>query len=127
MSVQGTIQQSISISAGGAGINGYTQSVGNSAPLISVVFPANSNNTQFNGIVFNNATLQQIFLWSDKGMTIRFQNAAAPVATIVLQPGSPFPWTAGDGYFPNPFNAPVNTVFITTTQASQLKGYLITP
>lgn len=127
MSLTGTVTQSISISSGGAGLNGYTQAVGNSAPLISYTFPANSNNTQINTIVFNGLTLQQIFLWSDKGCAIRFQNAASPNPLITLQPGSPYVWNAGDGYHTAPFNAAVNTVFISCTQACQLKGYYITP
>lgn len=87
-------------------------------------FPAGSVNVSLT-LAFPFATLQQIILLSDKGMTLKFNSTSTPTPTIVLQPGSPFEWNSSDGYFANLFTANITVVFVSCTPASRLSGFIL--
>jgi hypothetical protein len=122
--VSSTVTRSIALSSGSGSISGYSTAAGSSLTNVSAQFAAGSVNAPLT-IAFPFATLQQIFLVSDKGMTIKFNSSSSPVPTLVLQPGSPFEWNAGDGYFANIFTANITTAFVTCTPASRLGGYYL--
>lgn len=128
MSILAIVTRSISFSPSFPNVNGTTQSVGGlSTPIVPIGpsgYPAGSTNVLLT-MAFPYATLQEVFLWSDKGMTLKFNSSSSPVPQIVLQPGSPFEWNSSDGYFANPFTANVTAVYISCTPASRLQGYVL--
>jgi len=127
MPVLATVTRSISFTPSFPTINGYTQSQGgvNTALVpIQASFPANSVNTSYS-LAFPYATLQEIFLWSDKGMTLRFNSTGSPVPQITLQPGSPYEWNSSDNYFASQFNTNITVVYVSCTPASRLQGYVL--
>ena len=114
----------------GSNLSAYSNAVGNTFVQIGpIVFPANSNANNSFTISFNATALQEIYLVSDKGMTLNFNNAANNAADpqVVLKPGSAFEWNSSDGYFPNPFNSNVVNCFVFTTASSRLQGVYLTP
>jgi hypothetical protein len=126
-STLGTVTRSLSTQPTYPSISGYTQSQGgtNTAPVsFQTSFPSNSVNTNYS-LSFPYATLQQIFLWSDKGMTLRFNSASSPVPLITLQAGSPYEWNSSDGYFTSQFNTNITSVYVSCTPASQLRGFVL--
>jgi hypothetical protein len=127
MSTLATVSRSVSTSPTYPSINGYSQSQGgtSTAPIyFATSFPASSVNTSYS-LAFPYATIQQIFLWSDKGCTLKFNSTGSPTPTIVLQPGSPFEWNSSDGYFANVFTANITVVYVSCTPAAQLRGFVL--
>jgi hypothetical protein len=128
VSVLATVTRQLSTSPTFPGVSGSTQSSGGVSNVpISIpqtAFPAASSNVSLT-LAFPFATLQQIILLSDKGMTLKFNSTSSPVPEIVLQPGSPFEWNSSDGYFANPFTANITQVFVSCTPASRLTGFIL--
>ena len=128
MAILATVNRSISFSPSFPGVSGSSQSAGGTTtPIIALqglAYPAGSVNVVL-AIVFPYATLQQIMLWSDKGMTLKFNSSGSPVPQIVLQPGSPFEWNSSDAYFSNPFTANITTCYVSCTPSSRLQGYVL--
>lgn len=128
MSVLATVTRQLSTSPTFPSVSGSTQSVGGVSNVpISIpwtAFPAASVNVLLT-LAFPFATLQQIALVSDKGMTLKFNSSGSPVPTITLQPGSVFEWNSSDGYFANPFTANITQVFVSCTPASRLSGFIL--
>ena len=128
MSTYATVNRSISFNPAASGISGYSQSSGGVSNAVvgpaTSYFAAGSSNVALT-LSFPYATLQQAFLWSDKGMTLKFNSTGSPTPTIILQPGSPFEWNSSDGYFANPFTANVTVVYITCTPASRLQYFFM--
>ena len=128
MSILASVTRSISFSPSFPNVNGQTQSVGGvTTPIIPIGpsgYPAGSTNVVL-ALAFPYATLQEIFLWSDKGMTLKFNSSSSPAPAIILQPGSPFEWNSSDGYFTSLFTVNITTCYVSCTPASRLQGYIL--
>jgi hypothetical protein len=116
---------SISSDSGGTPLSGVQSEVGSTAIEFDQQYGA-SLTDQLLAVAFIAANVQSIFLVSDKGLKIETNSATAPVNTINLKPGTPFPWSKSAGYFPNPFTADVTAIYITTTVAARLQGKILT-
>lgn len=73
------------------------------------------------------AGLQSILMVCDKGCVVKINSAAAPDATITLQPGSPYLWNRSDGYYAYPFgsSSSVTNLYLTTTSAVRFQALIL--
>jgi hypothetical protein len=128
MSTQATVTRGLQTIPSYPSISGYTQSVGgvNSAPISygPTGFAANTNASLINAVI-THATVQEVVLWSDKGITLNFGNATNGTPSIILQPGSVFEWNSSDGYFANPFSTNTNTIYVSCNAASRLSMFIL--
>lgn len=97
MSVTHQINLSVSSSSGVVSLNGYDNETGNTEIILNSNFPAASVNTAFS-LALTAANLQDVFLWSDKGGTIKTNgNATAEIQTITIT-GTPTGGTFALGF-----------------------------
>lgn len=124
MSINHTLTFSISSDTNSTPLTGSASETGNTETLINTQFPASSTNTDY-PITFSHTTTQDIWLWSDKGMTILVNSTGSPILTIVLVPGEPYIWNKSSGVT-NPLSADVTHFYCSCTPASKLKGKILT-
>jgi hypothetical protein len=125
VSITHKITHSISSDSGGTPLSGIQSSVGVTEIVQDVNYGASLAN-QLLSVAFIAANVQDVFLLSDKGLTIGTNSSSSPVNTIVLKPGTPLAWENSSGYFPNPFTANVTAFYITTTVAARLQVKILT-
>jgi hypothetical protein len=115
---------SVSSSSGVSPITGSQSETGSSENPINQQFAAGSTDEPF-AVTFTTAGLQDIFLVSNKDMTIKVNSTSSPILTIDLVAGEPFQWNVSDPNRANPFSADVTTFYVTCTPAATLKGNLL--
>ncbi len=81
MSVSHQINYSVSSSTGVVSLNGYDNETGATEIILNSTFPASSSLTAFT-LALTAANLQDVFIWSDKGGTIKTNGSGADVQTF---------------------------------------------
>jgi hypothetical protein len=116
---------SISSDSGGTPLSGIQSEVGATEISFDQNYGA-SLSGQLLAVAFTVASVQDVFLLSDKGLTIQTNSASSPVNTINLKPGTPLVWSKSAGYYADVFTADVTAFYITTTLAARLQGKILT-
>ena len=96
-SVSDKLQYSVSSSTGSTSLSGYDTESGNTEININQQFPANSVNNSIS-LAFNSANLQSVFLWSDKGCTVRTNGLNTAEVQQVTITGTPTGGSFGIGF-----------------------------
>ena len=125
MSTTHKLTYAVSSDSGGTPLSGTQSAVGVTEITFDQQYGA-SLTDQLLTVAFTAASVQSIFLLSDKGLKIETNSGTSPVNTINLMPGDPFVWDVSTGYYPIPFTANVTAFYITTTVAARLQGKILT-
>lgn len=97
---------------GAVGLAGKITQVGNVAPQASASYATGSTDTLL-AFTCDDATLQLLYLLSDRDITVKTNSSGAPDDTFALKAGIPLVWHKDDPHFTNPLTAPITALYIT--------------
>ena len=98
--------------------------VGELATEANVAVNGNATN-QEEGIAFPYATLREVYIKSDRTLTLKTNSSSAPDDTITITAGVPLVWHYQSG-LANPFTADVTSIFLTNAGATAANVYIRT-
>jgi hypothetical protein len=117
------LNASVNSDRGGMPLYGSQTEIGSNLVTGNVNYGASLTNQALT-VGFTAANLRSIFLWSDKGLTIKANSTSSPTYTITLKPQSPLVWSVSEGYFPCPLSD-TTVWYITTTVGTTLQYKLL--